>query len=451
MRTILRLPALLVVLVGVLVASLGPVATAQAGGAHVIRGFGRDGTRFLPGSLPETDGVALLGGGRVLFAGGKELLALAPTGRIDHSFGTDGYAHLVAPPNASVEGAAPAVDRDGRPVIVGGVLVEPRGSAVLTGSRFLPFLERFTAAGKIDTSFGEGKGYVASSLGLPASADGEPSESFLRHLEFDDAGRLLVTGTSRVDVAQPGGGVAAVGKEFLARFGVSGQLDPGFATGGLFFPPAGESLGTFASVGPGNELTVGTQSESGRSRAVLRLGEGGAPDPGFEADGYVPSPFGAEFSPLAVDPQGRTVAWTYVQGVEHRLANGLRLKRLLPDGAPDPSFGKGGTVTLRIPRFYVADLGFDSRGRVLLAATLKERSPIGEPEDLVLLRLRDDGRLDKSFGDGGTLPIPWPHRKSPGLYLEGMDVRDGRVAISATDCGGACQPTITMVALGSGG
>src|ERR1700761_9240302 len=101
--------AALLALLGVL-ALLGPVAAAWAGGAHVIRGFGRDGTRFLHKSLPETDGVVLLGGGRALFAGGNELLALGPTGRIDRSFGTDGHAHLVAPPNGLVEGSTVTVD-----------------------------------------------------------------------------------------------------------------------------------------------------------------------------------------------------------------------------------------------------------------------------------------------------------------------------------------------------
>jgi uncharacterized delta-60 repeat protein len=260
----------------------------------------------------------------------------------------------------------------------------------------------------------------------------------------------VATGTTRIDVAQPGGGVTQVGKGFLARFDAGGQLDPTFAAGGLLFPRGGESLATSGIVGPGNEVTVGTQSKGGWSRSVLRIGEGGAPDPAFGTHGYVPSPFGSEFTPLAVDRQGRTVAYTYVEGVEHRLANGLRLKRLLPDGAPDRSFGSGGTATLRIPRFYVADLALDSRGRVILAVTLKQRSPIGEPKDLALLRLRTDGRVDKSFGEDGTLHIPWPHRSDPALYLEGIDVRGGRAAIAATDCGGDCQPTISLVALGSG-
>jgi hypothetical protein len=43
-----------------------------------------------------------------------------------------------------------------------------------------------------------------------------------------------------------------------------------------------------------------------------------------------------------------------------------------------------------------------------------------------------------------------PHRGDPALYLEGMDVRGGQVAIAATDCGGDCQPTISLVALGNG-
>jgi uncharacterized delta-60 repeat protein len=450
MRSLLRLPALLVVLVAVAAASLGPAAMARAAGAHVVRGFGRDGTRFLPGSLPEPSGVSLFGDGRVLFAGGEEMVALLPTGRIDPSFGEGGHAHIVPPPNGIVGTPSVAVDPQGRPVAVSGVGIEPRGEGVLTDSRYLPFVERFTAAGRIDHSFGGGAGYVASDLGLPASADGEPAESFLDEVDFDAADRLVATGSTRVDVAQPGGGVTKVGKGFLARFDAGGRLDPTFATGGLFFPPGGESLATSAVVGPGNELTVGTKSESARSRSVLRLGEGGMTDPGFGRGGYVPSPFGSDYTPLAVDGEGRTVAYNYVEGVEHRLANGLRLKRLLPDGALDPGFGKGGTTTLRIPRFYVGDLAIDSRGGVLLAVTLKQRSPIGEPKDLALLRLRPDGRLDKSFGDDGTLRIPWPHRGDPALYLEGMDVRGGQVAIAATDCGGDCQPTISLVALGSG-
>jgi uncharacterized delta-60 repeat protein len=450
MRSLLRLPALLVVLVAVAAASLGPATLARAAEAHLVRGFGRDGTRFLPVSLPKTSGVSLLGDGRVLFAGGEEMVALLPSGRIDSSFGEDGHAPVVPPPNGTVETPTVAVDPQGRPIAVSGVGIEPRGAGVLTGSRFLPFVERFTATGVIDHSFGGGDGYVASDLGLPASADGEPAESFFAEVGFDAAERLVATGTTRVDVAQPGGGVTKVGKGFLARFDAGGQLDPAFATGGLFFPRGGGSLGTSAVVGPGSELTVGTKSESARSRSVLRLGEGGAPDPGFGRNGYVPSPFGSEFTPLAVDRQGRTVAYTYVEGVEHRLANGLRLKRLLPDGAPDPGFGNGGAATLRIPRFYVGDLALDSRGRMLLAVTLKQQSPIGEPKDLALLRLRTDGRVDKSFGEDGTLRIPLPHRGDPALYLEGMDVRDGQVAIAATDCGGDCRPTISLVALGNG-
>lgn len=448
MRSCFRLPALLVALVAAV--SLGPASLAQAAGAHVVRAFGREGTRFLPASLPEPSGVSLLGDGRVLFSGGEEMVALLPSGQIDPTFGEDGHAHIVQPPNGTVGTPTVTVDPQGRPVAAGGVEIEPGRVGVLSGARFLPFVERFTVAGRLDSSFGGGAGYVASDLGLPGSADGEPAESSFDEVGFDAAERLVARGTTRIDVAQPGGGVQKVGRGFLARFDTGGQLDPTFAAGGLFFPRSGESLSTAGLVGPGNEVTVGTQSESGRSRSVLRVGEDGAPDLGFGTHGYVPSPFGSEFAPLAVDQEGRTIAYTYVAGVERRLANGLRLKRLLPDGAPDRGFGNGGTVTLRIPRFYVADLALDSRDRLLLAVTLKRRSPVGEPKDLALLRLRTDGRVDKSFGAGGTLHIPWPDRSHPALYLEGMDVRGGQVAIAATDCGGDCRPTISLVALDGG-
>jgi uncharacterized delta-60 repeat protein len=423
------------------------VAAATAGAAaHLDRGFGSGGIRLLPSSLRETSGVALLGGGRVVVSGEDELVALLPSGRIDRGFGEQGHAPFVKPANSTLETSAVAVDRRGRPVEVGSVAFEAGSDAVLAGSRQKPFVERFTPAGKLDPGFGGGSGYLVSDLGLPDSPDGEPAEAFLSTVSFDAADRLVATGRSSADV---GGetGVTAHTRVFLARFDDSGRLDPSFARGGTFFAPENEAISTTATPTPGGEMTVETKSP--KRRAILRLDANGAPDPPFGSGGYAPSPFGSEFAPLLVDSRGRTTAYTYVSGVAHRLANGLRLRRLLPDGKIDRGFGDNGTATVRMPRFYGAEPALDAHDRILLAVSLKQRGPIGEPEELALVRLRDNGKIDTSFAPHGMVRIPYPPgTPTPAVYLHGIDVRDEQAAIDATYCGkGDCRPSVALVDL----
>jgi uncharacterized delta-60 repeat protein len=394
--------------------------------------------------------VALLGDDRVLVAGEHGLVALLPSGRIDSSFGNHGYAPMVDPPDGTASASVVAVDGQGRPVEVGSVYAEPEGGGILTGPRSEPFLERFTPAGQIDHEFGGGAGYVVDDLGLPGSADGEPAESFLDDVAFDAAGRLVATGQSRIDVSRGEGGVFSVRRAFVARFGRSGKLDSSFAGGGVFSPAGTQKFSGDWALGPRSQIIVGTTD--GTARSILRVGQDGAPDDQFGNHGYAPNLFGSDYAPLLLDPAGRTIAYTYVEGVEHRLPNGIVLKRLRPDGSPDRSFGDGGAATVRIPRFYTADVGLDSRGRILVVASRKERGPVGEPKELALVRLGTDGKVESSFGQDGMIRIPFPGRRHPSVYLEGIDVRNGQVAIGASYCGSGaeCRPTVTLVDLGSG-
>jgi uncharacterized delta-60 repeat protein len=448
MRSLAHRWTLLPVLIGVACAFPGSTVTAQASAAHLDRGFGSGGIRFLSSSLRETTGVALLGDGRVLVGGESALVALLPSGRIDSGFGKKGYARIKEPPNGSVEPSTVAVDRRDRPVEVGSLFVEPKGEGLLTEPSLEPFIERFTPAGKVDRGFGGGDGYVVSDLGLPASADGEPPESFLTSVAFDAASRLVVGGQSRIDVSSGEGGISQVRKAFLARLDASGELDRSFASGGIFSPSGTERIVTW-ELGPGSKVSVATSKENVRS--ILRLGEDGVPEGRFGNDGHAPNPFGSEYASLLVDPRERTIAYTYVEGVEHRLPNGILLRRLRPDGSLDRGFGKGGIATVRIPRFYTAALALDPRGRILLAVSLKERGPVGESNELALVRLRTDGEVDKSFGHDGMIRIPFPGKPNPAVYLEGIDVRGGRAAIGASYCGsGECRPTVVLVDLGSG-
>jgi uncharacterized delta-60 repeat protein len=251
--------------------------------------------------------------------------------------------------------------------------------------------------------------------------------------------------------------IESVKEAFVARFEESGQLDTSFAKEGVFRDKGVELLGAGFevdeslhrdwSVGPGGKVAL--HASSGEKGSMLRLGGDGNPDPEFGTDGYAPYPSGTYQGPL-IDQAERTITWAYLQGVPHRLPNGLRIKRLTPDGLPDTSFGKGGAVTLRVPRLFDVDLALDEQGRVLIAVGLKGRGPLSESKELALLRLQTDGKLDPTFGHDGMIRIPFPHgHLHPSVYLQGLDVRGDQAVIAASYCG-ACQPVVAVVDLGSG-
>ncbi len=79
------------------------------------------------------------------------------------------------------------------------------------------------------------------------------------------------------------------------------------------------------------------------------------------------------------------------------------ISRDLPNGAPDPSFGSNGTLTLSTigtlgTTFYESALQSD--GKIVLAGV--------QGVGLIMARLNPDGTLDTSFGDGGDVRVSIP-------------------------------------------
>jgi uncharacterized delta-60 repeat protein len=435
-----------------LMALLLPVATARASDAHLDREFGKGGIRYLPSSLRELGGAALLGDGRVLVGNEKELRALLPSGRFDPTFGNHGSARLKTGPGSVGEISGFAVDAEGRPVVVG-------SSGESTGYKSV--VERLTPQGLPDPSFAGGRGFALTDFGIPSPEAGKPYSSYLEEVAFDPTGRLLVMGRAVIGTypadTKNGPTIESVKEAFVARFEDSGQLDTSFATEGVFRDKGIErlvagfevdqSVHRDWSVGPGGKVAL--YAAGGEDESMLRLGVGGKPDPEFGTAGYAPYPSKTYEGPL-IDQAERTITWGYLQGVPHRLPNGILIKRLTPNGSPDTSFGKGGAVTLRVPRLFDVDLALDEGGRVLIAAGLKGRGELSETKELALLRLQADGKLDPTFGHDGMIRIKFPHgHPQPSVYLQGLGVRGDQAVIAASYCG-ACQPVVAVVDLGGG-
>jgi uncharacterized delta-60 repeat protein len=115
-------------------------------------------------------------------------------------------------------------------------------------------------------------------------------------------------------------------------------------------------------------------------------------------------------------------------------AIGLGLLALGPasaaaDGAPDPSFGRGGAVSFAPERFSGgAGVAVDSQGRILIGATLDDGSSLRTRA--AVLRLLPDGSLDPAFGNAGVATIPppaaYPTSRAEAITLDSQ----GRIVVA---------------------
>jgi uncharacterized delta-60 repeat protein len=166
----------------------------------------------------------------------------------------------------------------------------------------------------------------------------------------------------------------------------------------------------------GRPLVIGKVGAEG-SVGVLRLLSNGAPDPEFGALGQfiqpvsMPAAGGAGRDSvsaqrrIAVDPDGRVLLLTSIYRRECPVATEIR--RLLPNGETDPSFGAAGILRLEgqgaisstMPQWLGDEGAFEiaatSGGTVLCEI------PRRGPESNALLRFDAAGRPDPSFGSDG--------------------------------------------------
>jgi uncharacterized delta-60 repeat protein len=142
---------------------------------------------------------------------------------------------------------------------------------------------------------------------------------------------------------------------------------------------------------------------AGSDFSLIRLNRDGTPDTGFGSGGKVSTEFFGtrrEVNALAIQPNGRIVAG----GLAFTAAGstGFTLARYLRDGRLDPSFGTGGTVFIQ----HAGDLtllqvnALALRGGQIVAA-----GPVSNARsmDFGVLAFRGDGALDPRFGDGGVV------------------------------------------------
>jgi uncharacterized delta-60 repeat protein len=179
-----------------------------------------------------------------------------------------------------------------------------------------------------------------------------------------------------------------------------GALDPSFGSGGSVLVDPGTVMVEGAKVqSDGKLVTLDSGFDPFLYQRVRRFMPDGSPDPSFGGGDGVAEPLVApDFwtGSFTLQPDGKIVITGYS-------ADEYAVARLMPDGELDPSFdgdsgtGNGIVKTPMTPGFdQPAGVAVDQQGRIVVAGTTGG-------DDVGVARYLSDGKLDKSLAGDGTL------------------------------------------------
>lgn len=352
-------------------------------------------------------------GGKLVVAGSTKVVRLLANGRVDRGFGSRGVVAIPPLPGVSFVLAGVAVDSHGRVLVAGSVRPLPTSTS-LDPLRSSAAVMRFTADGSLDPTFGSG-GVLVTDLGFEAPS--VPTGKYpgtavgVRSIAVDSGNRAVITGGAVVK-ASTCGPTGTLSTAYVARLTETGALDSSFDGDGLrpiadlasVVQGALTPGGTLFAVGAGNPPC----GDEGGGPAVLlaSFNPDGSFDQGFGFSGFRSIRFPQ--APLAaVAPSGRIVL---LGGVRSQGSKRSQLvARLLPNGAPDPSFGRTGWINVILRKGDVfSAVASDRRGRILFAGrhsrrvSKKPNNPVRR-STFLLARMKANGNFDRSFGHHDVL------------------------------------------------
>jgi uncharacterized delta-60 repeat protein len=393
-------------------------ASASAAPADLDRGFGRGGVVQLAGKPTSVGrGMAATSGGRLYvmldqYPGPLHVIQrILPDGSLDPSFDTDGLVTLDTGGWDAGQGLNATGD----------------GGVIVATTRYLVKLRR---DGSVDPSFGKA-GFL--SLGSDVGT-----------LQF------AVTERDRVIVAIGRGRHGAYPYIELSRYLPNGQFDPSFGRGAPVIVDTYDLHTEFALLGGGVAFAESACCYRTPPARLLRRGSDGSPDLGFGRRGRrAISKRGDSVQVVALlaQPEGRMVVAT--QSTVGRLVPPTLLRRFLPGGGLDHSFGNRGRIVLG-HHAASSQIFTDRRGRILIAGRTKAPPTQSGAPVQFLRRLQPNGRVDRSFRGGRAATLFWPARADVSAAVVGDD---GRISLfmQQRTCSRSCSPFRSYVARFLGG
>ncbi|WP_327141411.1 hypothetical protein [Nocardia sp. NBC_01327] len=355
--------------------------------------FGSGGkvTTDLGSAADRAHAIAVQSDGKIVVAGSTQdpaqgdnfaVVRYSAEGVLDTTFGDGGKAVTDFGGKSDVVHAV-AVQSDGKIVAVG------TSTGATAGDDFA--VARYTSDGKLDASFGTG-GKVVTDLGTDAD--------HANAVALQTDGAIVVAGSMH-DAVQ--------GDNFaVVRYTADGKQDMAFGDGGKTvtdFDGQADVANAVAVQTDGRILAVGTSAgtTSGDDFAIARYTSDGKLDATFGAGGKVVSDLGTtadRANAVALQQDGKFV----VAGSTHDPVQGdnFAVVRYASDGKLDSAFGDNGkTVTDFGGKADIAQaVVLQSGGRIVAVGT-SHGTQTGD--NIALARYTADGKLDPSFGTGGTV------------------------------------------------
>jgi uncharacterized delta-60 repeat protein len=277
-------------------------------------------------------------------------------------------------------------------------------------------LARYNEDGNLDGEFGRGGKVLLDFIDITGRQSGEK----ITALAIDPRGRIVVGGPAD---EEDGSRYFA-----LARYKEDGSLDSSFGRHHVILtdlPSATTHLLTALAIYSQGRIVVGGWAAvGGRYQfALVRYNEDGSLDNSFGHEGSVLTDLASSSSErlnaLAIDSRGKIVVGGTAQEAGARPSDSFRqqfaVARYNVDGSLDASFGLTGTVFTNF--VSLADesleaLAIDSKNRIVVGGKAKGF--------LALARYTADGRLDSSFGHGGTVITDFAYPTSQGINAVGI-------------------------------
>jgi uncharacterized delta-60 repeat protein len=311
-------------------------------------------------------------------------------GSIDTSFGPNGNGITTNSNNGFLNTIAiqPADNK----IVIGGSANNKNGISIFT-------VARYTVAGLLDTSFGNG-GMVQVQVSISKNKNSYCSSAAL------------------AIVLQPDGKVVGAGTcsnvPFVIRLNSDGALDNTFANNGQFvysgadWSAGGMGVALESVAGELRIVVAGAASNTSgsESNTVLRLTANGSLDKSFRGSGVIQTPFLTDGinSDVAVDSNARIVvagaAWPHQGG-----PLSLLVARYNIDGTLDTTFNQTGYFITPglLGHCSALALIIQSDGRILMAGNDEDATTSPVKNYFAVWRFNSDGTPDVSFGIGGEV------------------------------------------------
>lgn len=305
----------------------------------------------------------------------------------------------------------------------------------------LPFYA-LRADGVLDANFGGGSGYISL-----------PEGFYARGMAVQDDGKIVIVGSSKLNafeivrynsdgsldltfngtgigqtgpagipfsvVALPNGSLVAVGQDAfgnyfqLAKYTVTGTLDPSFGMSGVVVQPQGFAVDSMLET-DGKIIAAG--NDNAGNYLVVRYNSDGSIDTTFAS-----GPLGF-IEGIKIENNGKVV----VVGTDN--SGNMQLVRYNTDGTIDTSFGSSGIVTG--PLGVATSLVIQPNGYYVISGYT-----LGATPNMLLARYDTTGTPDSGFGTSGVVMGP------TGFLANGIALQSNGYIVVAGEGGSGIKTT----------